>query len=56
MINKGVTEEDLLNSASIAFAGGWSTVKLYFMIGLPTETMEDIDGIAELSKKLLMYI
>lgn len=53
VINKGVTEEDLLNSASIAFAGGWSTVKLYFMIGLPTETMEDIDGIAELSKKVV---
>lgn len=53
VINKGVKEEDLLNSVAIAFSGGWSNVKLYFMIGLPTETMEDIDGIAELSKKVV---
>ncbi|MDR1440091.1 MAG: TIGR03960 family B12-binding radical SAM protein [Clostridiales bacterium] len=51
-INKGVTEGDLLRSVSTAFAEGWSNVKLYFMIGLPTETSEDLDGIAELAKKV----
>ena len=50
VINKGVTEEDLLNSVTVAFNGGWYGVKLYFMIGLPTETMEDVEGIAILSK------
>ena len=53
VINKGVTEEDLLNSSATAFSGGWSGVKLYFMIGLPTETMQDVEGIAELSKKVV---
>ncbi|MDQ2087295.1 TIGR03960 family B12-binding radical SAM protein [Herbivorax sp. ANBcel31] len=53
VINKGVTEEDLLKASATAFEGGWSGVKLYFMIGLPTETMEDLDGIAELSKKVV---
>ncbi|HHW48350.1 MAG TPA: TIGR03960 family B12-binding radical SAM protein [Clostridiaceae bacterium] len=53
VINKGVTEEDLLNSVSIAFEGGWSGVKLYFMIGLPTETYDDIDGIADLGNKVV---
>lgn len=53
VINKGVTEEDLLNSVSIAFEGGWSTVKLYFMIGLPTETLEDVEGIAVLGEKVV---
>lgn len=52
VINKGVTEEDLLRSVSEAFAAGWSAVKLYFMIGLPTETQEDLDGIADLAKKV----
>lgn len=52
-INKNVTEEDLLRSCRTAFSGGWSTVKLYFMMGLPTETDEDILGIAELAQKVL---
>ncbi|MBM7583072.1 radical SAM family uncharacterized protein [Caldicoprobacter guelmensis] len=52
VINKGVTENDLLNSARQAFELGWDTVKLYFMIGLPTETREDLKGIAELAKKV----
>lgn len=53
IINKGVTEEDLLNSVDLAFRGGWSGVKLYFMIGLPYETMEDIEGIAMLGRKVV---
>ncbi|HHV96926.1 MAG TPA: TIGR03960 family B12-binding radical SAM protein [Clostridiaceae bacterium] len=53
VINKGVTEEDLLESVRIAFEGGWSTVKLYFMIGLPTETLDDIAGISELGEKVV---
>lgn len=53
VINKGVTEEDLLNSVTTAFNGGWSGVKLYFMIGLPSETYEDIEGIAELGNKVV---
>jgi radical SAM family uncharacterized protein len=52
VINKGVTEENLLNAAEAAFKKGWSTIKLYFMVGLPTETQEDIDGIADLAKKV----
>ena len=52
-INKNVTEEDLLNSCRIAFAGGYSGVKLYFMLGLPTETDEDVLGIAELTNHVL---
>lgn len=52
IINKGVTEEDLIHSVSMAFKGGWSGVKLYFMIGLPGETYEDIAGIAELGQKV----
>ena len=52
-INKNVTEEDLLNTCSIAFAGGWNSVKLYYMLGLPTETDEDILGIAEMANKVL---
>lgn len=51
-INKNVTEEDLLESCRTAFAGGWSSVKLYFMLGLPTETDEDVLGIADLAKKV----
>ena len=51
VINKGVTEEDLMEKVSDAFMGGWSAVKLYFMIGLPTETMEDLDGIGDLAQK-----
>lgn len=52
VINKGLTEEVILNGAALAFEGGWSRVKLYFMLGLPTETEEDIRGIAELSNKI----
>ncbi len=50
-INKGITESDLLDSARDAFNLGWSLIKLYFMIGLPTETMADIDAIVALAKK-----
>ncbi len=52
VINKGLTEEVILHGAALAFAGGWSRVKLYFMLGLPTETEEDIRGIAELCNKI----
>lgn len=52
VINKNVTEEDLLRAVTDAFEAGWSGVKLYFMIGLPTETDEDILGIAELARKV----
>lgn len=52
VINKGVTEEDLLRSVHDAFEAGWHGVKLYFMIGLPTETDEDVLGIAELARKV----
>lgn len=50
VINKNVTEEDLKTTVRTAFELGWHTIKLYFMIGLPTETMEDIDGIIRLSE------
>ncbi|MEW5954353.1 MAG: TIGR03960 family B12-binding radical SAM protein [Bacillota bacterium] len=50
VINKGVTGEDLLEAVSSAFSAGWHGVKLYFMIGLPTETDEDIEGIARLAR------
>jgi len=53
VINKNVTEEDLMRSVGIAFRGGKSNVKLYFMNGLPTETYEDIEGIAALGKKVV---
>ncbi len=53
VINKNVTEDDLLESCRVAFSGGWNGVKLYFMLGLPTETDEDVVGIAELAKKVL---
>ena len=53
IINKGVTEEDLLKSVSTAFGGGWSGVKLYFMLGLPMETFEDIEGISDLGQKVV---
>ena len=52
-INKNVTEEDLLHTCQIAFAGGWNSVKLYYMLGLPTETDEDIVGIAEMANQVL---
>ena len=53
VINKNVSEEDLINSATLAFEGGWNSVKLYFMIGLPYEEMEDIAGIARLAEKVV---
>jgi len=53
VINKGLTEEDILNGVSLAFKAGWNNIKLYFMIGLPTETDEDLDGIADLANKIL---
>lgn len=52
VINKGVTEEDLLRAVRDAFEAGWNGIKLYFMIGLPTETDEDILGIADLARKV----
>ena len=52
-INKNVTEEDLLNTCRIAFEGGWNSIKLYYMLGLPTETDEDILGIAEMANHVL---
>jgi len=52
VINKGLTEENILNGSAEAFKGGWNRVKLYFMLGLPTETVEDMQGIAELSEKV----
>ena len=53
VINKGVTEADLMEKVTDAFQGGWSSVKLYFMMGLPTETDEDLDGIADLARKVV---
>ncbi len=53
VINKGVTEEDLMEKVRDAFEGGWSSCKLYFMMGLPTETYEDLDGIADLARKVV---
>ena len=53
VINKNVTEEELINTCNKAFGGGWSTVKLYFMIGLPTETLDDVKGIADLGKTVV---
>ena len=52
VINKGLTEEVILNGAAEAFKGGWNKVKLYFMLGLPSETEEDMKGIAELANKV----
>ncbi len=53
VINKGVTEEDLIRAVTDAFECGWSSVKLYFMTGLPTETDEDLRGIADLARKVI---
>ncbi|MBU5677710.1 TIGR03960 family B12-binding radical SAM protein [Alkaliphilus sp. MSJ-5] len=53
VINKGITEEDLINATENAFSSGWSSVKLYFMIGLPTETDTDIIGIKDLAFKVV---
>ena len=53
VINKNVLEEDLIRTAKIAFGGGYNRIKLYFMLGLPTETMEDVLGIGELAQKVI---
>ncbi|MFT9056077.1 MAG: TIGR03960 family B12-binding radical SAM protein [Ethanoligenens sp.] len=52
-INKNVTEEEILRTCRLAFEGGWTNVKLYFMLGLPTETLEDVEGIADLAQKVV---
>ena len=53
VINKNVTEDEVLTTCNKAFDNGWTSVKLYFMMGLPTETMEDIEGIADLGMKVV---
>ena len=53
VINKNLTEQEILESCAIAFSGGWNNVKLYFMLGLPTETDEDVLGIADLVFKVI---
>ena len=53
VINKNLTEDEILNTCAQAFSGGWNNVKLYFMLGLPTETDEDVLGIAELVYKII---
>ncbi len=53
VINKNITEEEVLRTAAQAFSGGWTAVKLYFMIGLPTETEDDIRGIANLAQAVV---
>lgn len=52
VINKNITEDDLLAAMRLAFLGGWKGAKLYFMLGLPTETMDDVEGIADLTRKI----
>ncbi|MBQ0145626.1 MAG: TIGR03960 family B12-binding radical SAM protein [Lachnospiraceae bacterium] len=52
VINKGITENDILSGSLDAFRGGWNKVKMYFMLGLPTETAEDRDGIGDLCEKI----
>ena len=52
-INKNVTEEEVISTVKKAFSNGWTSVKLYFMLGLPTETYEDIEGIADLAQKVV---
>lgn len=53
VVNKGITETDILDGCKLAFSGGWNRVKLYFMVGLPTETEEDVLGIASLSESIV---
>ena len=53
VINKNITEDDIYSAARQAIELGWEHIKLYFMIGLPTETMEDLDGIAEIARKIM---
>jgi radical SAM family uncharacterized protein len=52
VVNKNITEENLLEAMTLALRGGWSGAKLYFMLGLPTETLEDVNGIAELARAI----
>lgn len=52
-INKNVSEEEIFKTCRLAFSGGWTSVKLYFMMGLPTETMEDVEGIADLAQRIV---
>jgi radical SAM family uncharacterized protein len=52
-INKGVSDDEILRCAELAFSGGWSAIKLYFMIGLPGETMADVLAIADISRRVL---
>lgn len=54
VINKGISEEALLNDARTAYSAGWRLIKLYFMIGLPTETMDDVTAIVELGRRVKM--
>lgn len=53
VINKNISEDEVMSSCKIAFEGGYTSVKLYFMLGLPTETMKDIEGIIELAQKVV---
>ncbi|MDD4066551.1 MAG: TIGR03960 family B12-binding radical SAM protein [Clostridia bacterium] len=53
VINKNITEDNIIDACKITFEKGWSTVKLYFMLGLPTETYEDLDGIVNLANKVV---
>lgn len=53
VINKNLTEEDILRATRLAYQAGWDAMKLYFMIGQPTETMDDVDGIVDLAAKIL---
>ncbi len=53
VINKNLTEKDILDGCKLAFDGGWNKVKMYFMLGLPTETDEDLEGIADLCDKIV---
>ena len=53
VINKGITHENIIESVRLAFGSGWNSVKLYFMTGLPTETYDDLDGIAELAYEIV---
>lgn len=53
VINKNVYEDELMKTANLAFNGGWNNIKLYFMLGLPTETLEDVEGIADLGLKVV---
>lgn len=55
VINKNISDQDLQEVVQGAFAAGWSSIKLYFMIGLPTETMADLDGIIDLAKQTLAW-